>query len=30
MAKKGQKFQKYTQQEKEEYVRMYQEGKPSS
>ena len=30
MASKGQKFQKYTQQEKEEYVRMYQEGKPSS
>ena len=30
MAKKGQKYQKYTQHEKEEYVRMYQEGKPSS
>ena len=30
MAQKGQKYQKFTQQEKEEYVRMYQEGKPSS
>ena len=30
MAKKGQKYQKFTQQEKEEYVRMYQEGKSSS
>ena len=30
MAQKGQKYQKFTKQEKEEYVRMYQEGKPSS
>lgn len=30
MAKRGQKFKKYTQQEKEEYVRMYQEGNLSS
>ena len=29
MAKKGQKFQKFTQEEKEEYVKMYQEGKSS-
>ncbi|MEG1648213.1 MAG: hypothetical protein RR325_05590 [Bacilli bacterium] len=30
MASKGQKFMKYSSAEKEEYIKMYQNGKPSS